>query len=127
MSIFDNIQRMAGRLVGNVVATVHTRLELASVEVEEELNRFTSYLVWTLVVLVSASIAVLLTVFLLIALFWDTHRFQVLIVLIGFFACSALFLGLWLRKSMRNKPRFLHYTLEELRRDGVHLNSAGKD
>lgn len=124
MAIVDSIKRFIGGIVGNVVATIHTRLELISVEVEEELARFSSYLIWSLVIVICASIALLLGVLLVVALFWDTHRYAVLLSLIALFSFASIILAWRLKIALRNKPRFLQYTLEELRRDGVVLQKS---
>lgn len=121
MAIVDSLARLAA----TVLETLHTRLELISVEVEEEMARYSSYLLWIVVALFCAGIAILLSILLVVVLFWDSHREAVLLSLIGVFAGIALFLGWWLRESMRNKPRLLAYSLEELKRDTATLRSTG--
>lgn len=118
MALTDSLARLAGTLL----ATLHTRLELITVEIEEELASFSSYLLWSIVALACAGIAVLLSILLLVAVFWDSHRFLVLGGLIVFFAGSASGLALWLRATLRAKPRFLASTLDELRHDSSSLH-----
>ena len=120
MAIVDSLARLAA----TVLETLHTRLELISVEVEEEMARYSSYLLWGVVALFCAGIAVLLTILLIVVLFWDSHREATLLTLIGVFAGIALYLGWWLRESMRNKSRLLTYSLEELKRDAATLRST---
>ena len=122
MAIVDSLARLAA----TALETVHTRLELVSVEVEEEMSRYSSYLLWVVVALFCAGIAVLLGILLIVVIFWDSHREAVLLSLIGAFASIALYLGWWLRESMRNKPRLLGYTLDELKRDTSTLRSNRK-
>ncbi|MDO8651429.1 MAG: phage holin family protein [Undibacterium sp.] len=117
MAIVDSV----GRLAATIVGILHTRLALVAVEVEEELTRFSSYLLWSLVALFCAGIAVLLGVLLVVAFFWDTHRLEVLLSLIGVFTGIALILGWRLRAALHSKPRLLAYTLEELRQDASSL------
>src|SRR5450830_779062 len=50
MAILDSV----GQLLATSLSIVHTRLELASVEIEEELGRFFSLLLWSLVALFCA-------------------------------------------------------------------------
>ena len=121
MAIADSIARLAGTLLG----TLHTRLELISVEVEEEMARYSSYLLWTVVALFCAGVAILLAILLIVVMFWDSHREAALLSLIGAFAGIALFLGWRLRQAVRNKPRLFAYSLEELKRDTATLRSAG--
>ncbi|MFZ6750990.1 phage holin family protein [Undibacterium sp. Ren11W] len=117
MAIVDSVGRLAGTLVG----ILHTRLGLIAVEVEEEMSRFSSYLLWSLVALFCGGIAVLLGVLLIVALFWDTHRIEVLVTLIAVFAASALILAWRLRNALKNKPRLLAYSLNELSNDVANL------
>jgi uncharacterized membrane protein YqjE len=117
MAIVDSVGRLAGTLVG----ILHTRLALIAVEVEEEMAGFSSYLLWSLVALFCAGIAVLLGVLLIVALFWDTHRIAVLLTLITAFAASAIILAWRLRMALKNKPRLLAYSLNELSNDIANL------
>jgi len=117
MAIVDSVGRLAGTLVG----ILHTRLGLIAVEVEEEMSRFSSYLLWSLVALFCGGVAVLLGVLLIVALFWDTHRIEVLVTLIALFAASALILAWRLSKALKNKPRLLAYSLNELSKDVANL------
>jgi uncharacterized membrane protein YqjE len=124
MALSDSLMRLAGNFIGNIVATVHTRLELVSVEVEEELTRFSTYLLWSLVALICGSIAALLAILLLVVLFWDDHRYAVLLSLISLFGISAVVIAWRLRIAIETKPRFLGSTLEELRRDRDNLRQT---
>lgn len=117
MAIADSLAALAGTLL----ATLRTRLELISVELEEELARYCSYLLWSLVALFCGGIAVLLGILLIVALYWDSNRMAVLLTLIGLFGGLAIALALWLRIAMRNKPRLLASTLSELRKDSSAL------
>lgn len=118
MAITDSIAHLAS----TIITSIHTRLELISVELEEELARFSTYLLWSLVALACAGIAVLLLILLVVAVFWDTHRFLVLGLLIGLFASTAIGLAYWLRNAIRQKPRLLAHSLAELRRDSDSLS-----
>lgn len=120
MAIVDSLARLAA----TVLETLHTRLELISVEVEEEMARYSSYLLWSVVALFCAAVAALLAVLLIVVLFWDSHREAVLLTLIGVFAGIAAYLGWWLRESLRNKPRLLAYSLDELKRDTATLRGT---
>ena len=120
MAIVDSFVRLAA----TVLETLHTRLELVSVEVEEEMLRYSSYLLWVVVALFCAGVAILLGILLIVVIFWDSHREAVLLSLISVFTGVALYLGWWLRKSIRNKPKLLGFTLDELRRDTSTLRGS---
>lgn len=123
MAIADSLAALAGTLL----ATLRTRLELISVELEEELARYASYLLWSLVALFCAGVAILLGILLIVALYWDSNRVLVLLTLIGLFGGLALALALWLRLAIRNKPRLLASTFSELRKDSSTLRAETED
>ncbi|HTD05535.1 phage holin family protein, partial [Undibacterium sp.] len=88
-----------------------------------ELARYATYLVVVLIAMFCAGIALLLGLLLIIALFWDSYRWQVLLLMIALFAGSALGLGLWLRRTLRSKPRLFAHTLAELGKDKSALQA----
>jgi len=118
MAILDSLGQLAATFIG----IVHTGLELASVEIEEELGRFFSLLLWSLVALFCACFALVLLAVLLIAVFWESHRIIVVSGMISFFAAAALGLGFWLRAQFVRKPRLLSFTLSELSKDASALH-----
>jgi uncharacterized membrane protein YqjE len=113
MSLTDNINRLASTFVD----MLQTRLELVSVELEEELTRFSTYFIYALVALYCAGVAVSLGIFLVIAMFWDEHRIAVLLWLIGLFGAISIFISARLRKQFLNKPRLLEQSIAELKKD----------
>ena len=118
MAILDSL----GQLAATLTNIVHTRLELAAVELEEEFSRFFSTLLWSLTALFFAGIAVMLAILTLIAAFWDTaHRYTVLFSLLGLFSALAILIALWLRNAIRNRPGLLAFTLAELKKDSAAL------
>ena len=113
MSIKENI----GRVASTLVDMLHTRLELVSVELEDELIRFSSYFIFSLIALFCAGVAVSLLIFLIIALFWDEHRIAVLLTLIGVFGAASILIAAWLRKQFLNRPRLFEFSIAELKKD----------
>lgn len=118
MSIKDNFSRIVATLVG----MLQTRLELVSVELEEELIRFSSYFIYALIVLFCAGVAVSLSIILIVAMYWDDHRVAVLLCLIGFFSIAAVAVAAWLRNQFLNKPRLLEQSIAELKKDTVLIH-----
>lgn len=113
-----------GQLAATLSNIVHTRLELASVELEEELARFSSGLLWSLTALFFAGIAVLLAILTVVAAFWDTHRYQVLLGLLSLFSFLSIAIFVWLRQRLRKRPGFLAYSLAELKKDSEALRGG---
>lgn len=122
MAITESLARFAATLID----TVHTRLELASVEIEEELARCSRYLIWSLVALFCGFVTILLAIFLIVIIYWDTHRVLVLTLLIGFFASAATGIFFSIQASLAKKPPLLHFTLAEFKSDIASLREKAK-
>jgi uncharacterized membrane protein YqjE len=120
MGIFQNI----GRVAGTLLALFQTRIELFTVELQEESQRLLSWLILSLVALFCVAMAFFLAVFLVIVLFWDTWRIAAISGLIVFFGGAALLIALGVRSSYRKKPRMLASTRSELARDIERLKSG---
>ncbi len=115
------------RLTGTLVAMMQTRLELVTVELEEEVVRLSSYFIVTLCALFFAGIALLLGIFLIIVLYWDAHRIAVLLSLITGFGSLSIGLALWLRIQFLNKPRLLEQSIAEFKKDSEIFRNNDRD
>ncbi len=113
MAITDSIARLGASLI----ETIHTRLELASVEIEEEFGRYGSYFIWSLLGLFCGVVTILLLILLVLILFWDSHRELALLALISLFGLATLAIVIYLKTMIKNKPRLLAATLDELQSD----------
>lgn len=113
MAITDSIARLGASLI----ETLHTRLELASVEIEEEFGRYASYLLLALLGLFFGIVTVLLLILLVLILFWDQHREIALISLIIVFAAASTGIFAYIKTALKNKPRLLAASLNELQSD----------
>lgn len=120
MGITDSLSR----LTSTFVAVIQTRAQLAAVEVEEEALRYFTYLLMALAAMFFLGVATLLIIFLVVALFWDTHRVPVLLTLIALFIIGAGVLGVQLRNRYRQKPSLLGHTMVELSRDIEALKTS---
>lgn len=120
MAIVESVSRLAGTLIG----MLQTRLELATVELEEETLRFFSYFLFALVGMFCLCMAILLSALLIVVAFWDTYRIAVLVSLIAAFGLGAILIGFGIRKSYRNRPKILSHTLSELGKDVERLHSV---
>lgn len=118
MALGASVAKMASSLL----AMLHTRLELATVELEEESQRLFFYLLLALAALFCLFVAILLGVLLIVALYWDTNRIGAIASLAAIFGVVAALLGIGLRSSYRSKPRLLAYTRNEIAKDIDRLN-----
>lgn len=120
------IAKSVGRLASTLVDMVHTRLSLAAVEVEEELQRVLGYLVFALLALILFGIALLLAAFLVIVLFWDSHRVEAASSMAALFGAAGALVAMKVKAGIARKPRLLESTLAELRTDIAYARSAGR-
>lgn len=105
------------RLLATVVSIVHTRVELLTTELQEEIHRAAAILLWSLVALFFASLGVLMLALTLLIAFWDGPRLLVAGLICAAFFVTALATGLWVRRLIRSRSGLLAGSLAELRRD----------
>ena len=117
--LFGSLTNFAATLV----SIAHTRLDLLSTDLEEERAHVFSLLALGLAALFFIGIGVVLTTILLVALFWDTHRVLVLMLLAGFFLAAGLVAGGVAIHKARTKPKLFSATLSELHKDRQQLVS----
>ena len=100
-----------------MLALLSARAELVSIELKEETKRRKSLVVLALVALLFLGCGLLLLAFLVVVIFWDSHRIAAIAALT--LAYSAL--GAWafvrLRAILRDSPPPFGATLEEFRND----------
>lgn len=115
------LMRSVANLVGTGVAIAHTRLELFSTELQQEVHRAAEILVWMGVALIAGGIGLFLLAFAIVFVFWDTHRVLASIMVTTVFFAIAAAAVLVLRSKFRDKPRLLDATLTELAKDRASL------
>ena len=115
--MFDSLRQMLGTLVG----VAQTRIELLGSEVEEQVARLTSILLWVIVSLFLAFTTVVLISAAILIAFWDSNRILAAILLAAGFAVLALIAYLRARAVARGRPLLFRATLEELAKDRDRL------
>lgn len=123
MAFSDSLRALAASLL----AMVRNRLELATVELEEEAQRMFSYLLHSLVAFFFLGLCCTLLTVLVLVIFWDTHRIAALLVLATICGALGIRIGLVARQNYLNKPRMMNDTLSELQKDMAALRAASKD
>ena len=118
LGIFDSLRQ----LLGTLAAIAQTRIELLGTEVEEQIARLTSLLLWTIVSLFLAFTTVVLAAVAVLVVFWDTNRVLVAVLLAAGFAILALISWFQVRAAARDRPHLFQSTLAELARDRDHLD-----
>jgi uncharacterized membrane protein YqjE len=112
-------------LFATMVAIAHTRLELLGEELQEELTRLGSLLVWGYVALFFASLAVGFLGLTILIAFWDTpYRLLAAGSLAAiFFILAAVAVG-FVVSLIHTKKRLFDATLGELERDADELRNS---
>lgn len=105
------------RLSSNVLHALHRRLELASLDVEEELLRIVGLLAFALAATMLLGMAVATAAATVVVALWDVSRLAALIGVTCVFAACGLAMAWHIARTLRNKPRFMAATLTELRKD----------
>lgn len=112
------------RLLGEgLLATVHSRFELFTVELQEEKIRFIQVYLWVTVAIFSGILAVIFGSITLVYIFWATARLPVLAGLTVLYAGGAVGVSLILRRLLLRQPRPFAATLSELRADRTCLST----
>jgi uncharacterized membrane protein YqjE len=111
------IAETVARLAATLLAMVRTRLELASVEMEEQSQRYLGYLLMSLLALFLFGVAIVLAALFVIILFWDTYRIAAVLGMAAVFAGAAGVIGMKVKSGFASQPPPLAATIGELRKD----------
>ena len=117
--LFQSLSNFAGSLI----AIAHTRLQLLTTELQEEVRQVGAILLWAFIAAFTALLALFLGALAVIFVFWDTHRIAASLAMIGMFVAIAIGAGLMLVKKLRSKPPMLDDTLAELAKDRDNLRA----
>lgn len=109
--------------VATLVAITHTRLQLLTTEIQEEVQEVAQMLIWSFIALFAAMMALFLGALTVIFVFWDTHRILAALLMTGAFLLIAAIGGIMLVRRLKAKPPMLDATLAELARDRDQLRS----
>lgn len=120
-------QRLSSSLRGlasTVLELVQIRLELLSIEAQEEVLRVGALLVYGAIAVAFLSLGVVLLALLITVALWDTHR----LLALGVFTARFLVTGgvaAWLaRERVRSGTYLFSASVEELRQDREGLRAA---
>ncbi|MEO7413519.1 MAG: phage holin family protein [Opitutaceae bacterium] len=104
-------------LVDNLLRSVHDRIELISVELQEEKQRLIQLFVWISVAIFTGMMALAFASFTLVYLFWESARLIALGGLTLLYTGAAVASVLALRKQIARQSKPFAGTLQELRND----------
>ncbi|HEU0290699.1 MAG TPA: phage holin family protein [Burkholderiales bacterium] len=108
-------------LAATLVAILRTRFELVATELEEERIRLLQLLFWAAGALFVFGVGILLVVFLLVAVFWDSYRIIAIVTLAIIFLGAGVGMAFVVRRLMLARPKLFSSSLDELAKDRDHL------
>ncbi len=111
------------RLASSLLATLQTRLDLFSNEVEEERLRIEQRIFYGSVTLFLFGLSIILMTAFMVVLFWDNYRLLVLGGLATLFFIAGLLMLNALRHIAPGKSKLFSASLAELASDRDWLNS----
>lgn len=109
------------RLAATLISVVHTRLEIVSLEYEEEREWLRASVLFTSLALFLVGVGVLLGLAFVVLAVPEAHRATVTGVLALVFLGAGVALALRQRARIRHRPRLFETTLAELGKDRDQL------
>lgn len=117
LGLFQSLSNFAATLV----AIAHTRLQLLTTELQEEVRQVGAILLWAFIAVFAALMGLFLGALAVIFAFWETHRMAASLAMVALFVAVAVGAALVLMHKMRTKPPMLDDTLAELAKDRDQL------
>ena len=82
--------RSISNLFATLIAIAQTRIELLTTELQSEVQRSGEIIVWTLVALLAANMALLWIAIVVVVALWDSHRLLAGLSVVAFFSLTPL-------------------------------------
>jgi uncharacterized membrane protein YqjE len=101
----------------SLLASVQGRIELVSIELQEEKFRLIQTYLWISAALFAGTMALTFASLTLVYLFWDSARLAVLVGLTLFYVISAVAIVVAFRRYLARQPRPFAATIEEFKED----------
>lgn len=116
--------RSIANLAATFVAIAHTRIELLTTELQQEMYRVAAIMVWTVIAVLAALIGLFMAALVVVFIFWDTHRVLASVLVTSVFFIIAVVSLVVLSTKVKNRPPLLEGTLAELATDATNLKAA---
>ena len=101
----------------SLLATVHDRIALFSLELEEERTRLILTIIWISLALFAGVMTAVLASITLVFLFWETARLAVLLALTFLYGAALAYAIATVRRHLARQPRPFAASLAELAED----------
>jgi uncharacterized membrane protein YqjE len=106
--------------VGVILATICTRFDLATVELEEQAIFGARLVLSAIAALACVGTAFFFLMLLILAIFWD-EKVIVLSIILGVYVVGAIVFGVIAQTLLARRPKLLEQTMAELRKDADGL------
>jgi uncharacterized membrane protein YqjE len=110
-----------------LIGLLRTRLELLGIELADEKERAARMAMLGALALLFAGLALLMVNVLVLAWFWDSHRYLAIIGLVVAYGGMALLCVMRLQTAVASRPPMFEATLAELKADVEALNRVRQD
>lgn len=110
----------ARELVRTLLSAVETRTRLAASELEEQAVRFIEIALWAAGTLFFFGLAIVFLSLVVVLAFWNADRLLAASLLAALYLGAGCVGALVVRARLRERPKLLAATLEELRKDREH-------
>jgi uncharacterized membrane protein YqjE len=104
-------------LADNLLSSVQDRLELVSVELQEEKQRLIQVFIWVSAAIFTAMMAIAFASFTVVFLFWESARVAALVGVTLIYTAGAVAIVLTFRRVLARQPRPFAASLQELKND----------
>lgn len=109
------------RIIDTGLGLAQTRLELLSVELQQEKHRLIELLVWVFIAVALGLVALILVSFTLVVLFWESARVFVLVLLCILYVGGTIWAAKRAQKILKQSRAPLKDSIEELKKDRACL------
>jgi uncharacterized membrane protein YqjE len=103
------------------VAVIKTRVEIVSLEIEEQREWLESLILMAVGALFCLSLGLILLTLLIVVIFWESHPLWVLGAFSFLYLACGTALALTLRQKLKDKPKIFSSTASELGKDYAAL------
>jgi uncharacterized membrane protein YqjE len=110
--------------IATFLQILHTRVELFTTELEEEMHRVAAVLLWGAVAVFFGGLFVLMVAVTVIIAAGEEHRLLASIVMTGVFLAILVTAVVVLKTTMQKRTRLLASSIEELKRDRDALSRS---
>jgi len=108
----------------NLLGTLQERLELVSIELQEEKYRLVQLIIWISATVFAAGMTLTFITLTVVYLFWDTARLAVLGGFAGLYGLALVFVVIALRRVFTHQPKPFAATIDSITEDRACIRKS---